>query len=88
MTDSVRSVAFFTHGQCGAYLYHACAVHHERYLLLKCRMGGSAVQSVRHRRPARFIPAKATMQLFIWQPGILQVVHFIMDSVNLLGAAP
>ena len=60
------------------------AVHDERHLLLEC----PAMQTVRDRYPALFSPAKGSMQLFMWQPDIVGVAHFVMDCFDLLGAVP
>ena len=60
------------------------AVHDGRYLLLEC----PAMHLVRDRYPALFSPAKSSMQLFMWQPDVVGVAHFVMDSFDLLGVAP
>ena len=50
------------------------------------------MQSARDRRvpkyPALFSPAKNTMQLFMWQPKIVGVAHYmyIKDCFKVLGA--
>ena len=40
------------------------------------------------RYPALFSPAKGSMQLFMRQPDVVGVAHFVMDLSDLLGAAP
>ena len=60
------------------------AVHDERHVLLEC----SAMQTVRHHNAALFSPATGSMQLFMWQPVIVGVAHFVMDCFELLAAAP
>ena len=65
------------------------AVHDEEHLVLEC----PAMQPVRDRYPALFSPeacrpAKGSMQLFMWQPDIVGVAHFVMDCFDLLGAVP
>ena len=52
--------------------------------LLEC----PAMQTVRDRYPALFSPAKGSMQLFMWQPDIVGVAHFVMDCFDLLGVVP
>ena len=60
-------------------------VHGERHVLLEC----PAMQTdVRDRYPALFSHATGSMQLFMSQPDIAGVAHFVMDCFDLLGAAP
>ena len=40
------------------------------------------------RYPALLSPAKGSMQLFMWQPETVGVVHSVMNSSDLHGAAP
>ena len=60
------------------------AVHDERHLVLE----SPAMQIVRDRNRALSGLAKGTMQLFMWQPDIVGVAHFLMDWFDLLGTAP
>ena len=56
------------------------AIHDERHLVLEC----PAMQPVRDHYPALFSPGLSTMQLFMWQPDIVGVAHYILDCFDLL----
>ena len=60
------------------------AVGDERHMVFEC----PALQTVRDRYPTLFAPAHSTMQLFLWQPDLVRVAHFIMDCFDAIGVAP
>ena len=54
----------------------------ERHLVFDC----PAMQPVRDKYPALFLPAILTMQQFLWQLDIMGVAHYVMDCFDLLNA--
>ena len=68
-------------------LCRGCDLHvvgDERHMVFEC----PAMQTVRDRYPTLFAPAHSTMQLFLWQPDLVRVAHFIMDCFDAIGVAP
>ena len=66
-------------------LCQRCNLHalcNERHLVFEC----PAMQCVRDRYPALFIPAENTMQLFMWQRNLVGLAHDIKDCFEVLVA--
>ena len=61
----------------------ACHMKLSLLQLIEC----PAMQTVRDRYPTWFAPAHSTMQLFLWQPDLVCVAHFIMDCFDAIGGS-
>ena len=59
---------------------HAPVVADERHLVFEC----TAMQVVRGKYPSLFVGPGQTMQQFMWQHNVADVVRFVRDCMRLL----